>query len=337
MRRSLLGLGVLVLVLLLGAYAAFWWIVAGRIEDGVAAWAESLRRQNTELTWRTIRVGGFPFAFDIRLNDARLRNNGKPGGELRAPAFSASAHPWDFHAWRLAAPDGLRAGVGPPGEPITKLQARSGTGAVSVADNGESRIWFTLEQADAELPEHVAADFAHFWAVLPQKPPQEHTDRTIGLAAELRGLAIPALPPQFRGAIDELGLGATVLGAIPAGPPRQAAAGWRDSGGTVELDNFTLRRGDLLVHGSGTMALGPDLQPLGAFSGGVSGLDELLNAFAAAGQLRMGDLVIARLGLAALAQPGPNGKPEVSTSFTLQNGQMYLGPLKLGPAPRIDW
>jgi hypothetical protein len=51
----------------------------------------------------------------------------------------------------------------------------------------------------------------------------------------------------------------------------------------------------------------------------------------------MGDLTLARIGLAALAKPGPNGKPEVSTSFTIQNGQMYLGPLKLGPAPRINW
>ena len=47
-RRPLLGL--VVLVLLLGAYGVFWWIVAGRIEDGIVTWADSLRRQNAELT-----------------------------------------------------------------------------------------------------------------------------------------------------------------------------------------------------------------------------------------------------------------------------------------------
>jgi hypothetical protein len=150
-------------------------------------------------------------------------------------------------------------------------------------------------------------------------------------------LRVPLSPAPFQGAVDDLAVGATVLGPIQAGPPRVAAAAWRDAGGTVELDRFALRWGDVAVNGSGTIALGPDMQPIGAFSGAVSGLDELLKALAAAGQLRMGDLTLARLGLAALAKPGPNGKPEVSTSFTIQNGQMYLGPLKLGPAPRINW
>jgi hypothetical protein len=46
---------------------------------------------------------------------------------------------------------------------------------------------------------------------------------------------------------------------------------------------------------------------------------------------------MARLALAVLAKPGPNGQPRIETAFTIQNGQMYLGPAKLGPAPRIDW
>ena len=38
-----------------------------------------------------------------------------------------------------------------------------------------------------------------------------------------------------------------------------------------------------------------------------------------------------------LAKAGPDGRPEIATSFTIQNGEMYLGPVKLGKAPRIDW
>jgi hypothetical protein len=38
-----------------------------------------------------------------------------------------------------------------------------------------------------------------------------------------------------------------------------------------------------------------------------------------------------------LAQRGPNGRPAISTSFTIQNGEMFLGPAKLGKAPRIPW
>jgi hypothetical protein len=335
-RRPLLGF--VILVLLLGAYGVFWWIVAGRIEEGIVTWAESLRRQNAELTWRAIRVGGFPLAFDIRLTDARLRGTaiGQPS-ELRAPSLSASARPWNFRDWRLAAPEGLNAAIGPGGEPLVKLTAGAATGAVAAGGDGDTIASLTLSETTADLPEHITADKADLWFTLPARPPQSHTDRALGLAADLRGLRVPLTPTPFQGAIDDLAFGATVLGAIPAGPPRVVATAWRDAGGTVELDRFALRWADVAVNGSGTMALGPDLQPIGAFSGAVSGLDELLKALATAGQLRMGDLTLARIGLAALAKPGPNGKPEVSTSFTIQNGQMYLGPLKLGPAPRINW
>jgi hypothetical protein len=43
------------------------------------------------------------------------------------------------------------------------------------------------------------------------------------------------------------------------------------------------------------------------------------------------------MALAMLARPSPDGRPRISTPFTIQNGEMYLGPLRLGPAPRITW
>ena len=30
-------------------------------------------------------------------------------------------------------------------------------------------------------------------------------------------------------------------------------------------------------------------------------------------------------------------RPQITTSLTIQNGAMFLGPLKLGPTPRIPW
>jgi hypothetical protein len=46
---------------------------------------------------------------------------------------------------------------------------------------------------------------------------------------------------------------------------------------------------------------------------------------------------LARLALAVLARAGPDGRPEIKTAFTIQNGEMFLGPAKLGKAPRIAW
>ena len=43
------------------------------------------------------------------------------------------------------------------------------------------------------------------------------------------------------------------------------------------------------------------------------------------------------LALAVLAKAGPDGKPEIAAAFTIRNGQMFLGPAKLGKAPRLTW
>ena len=45
----------------------------------------------------------------------------------------------------------------------------------------------------------------------------------------------------------------------------------------------------------------------------------------------------ARIALSFLVKAGPDGKPEIRTAFTIQNGQMFLGPAKLGTLPRITW
>jgi Uncharacterized protein conserved in bacteria (DUF2125) len=148
---------------------------------------------------------------------------------------------------------------------------------------------------------------------------------------------LPLAPPPFAKTVDEIAVGATLMGPVPGGPLRQAAAAWRDAGGTIELERFRLEWGALGITGSGTLALGPDLQPIGGFSGAIQGYDQVMSALVASGRLHAGDIGLARLGLAMLAKAGPNGRPEIRTSFTIQNGEMLLGPIKLGKAPRIAW
>jgi hypothetical protein len=85
------------------------------------------------------------------------------------------------------------------------------------------------------------------------------------------------------------------------------------------------------------LALDSDLQPMGAVSGAVEGYDELMNALVAAGRMKASDARLARIGLAMLAKAGPSGRPAITASFTVQNGEMFLGPAKLGAAPKIPW
>jgi hypothetical protein len=339
MRRStVFRLAGVVLVIGIGAYSIFWWIAAGRIEDAATTWQDTARAQKIDATWQGMRVTGYPLSFHLDLSDVAIKDSAiNPPAGLHAPTISAIVHPWNFHAAWFVAPDGLNATFGPDETPFVRVGAERGGGSVAQADDGSSTIWLSLYQAKAESGITLGARAVHAWVILPPSAPATHQDAGIGVAVIAHDLGLPTAPTGFNPTIDDIGFGLTMMGALPSGPLRQAAAAWRDDGGTIELDHLHLRWGDMEITGTGTLALDNDLQPIGGFSGGVSGFDQLLNALVAAGRVKASDARVARVALAMLAKAGPDGRPEISTSLTIQNGQMYLGPAKLGPAPRINW
>jgi len=327
-----------VLVIGIGAYSVFWWIAAGNIEAAATAWRTTARTENIDVTWQGMRVTGYPLSFQLDLTDATLKSMATtPPVTLKTPALSASVRPWNFHNLRFTAPDGISLVLGPDAMPLARLSADHGTGAATIAKDGSAKIWLSLYQAKATAGVALGARLVHAWTIIPPNASPVHIATDFALAIDVHDLSLPVAPPGFSPTVDDLGFGLTLTGAFPTGPLRQAATAWRNSGGTIDLDQLHLHWGDMQINGTGTLALDDDLQPVGGFSGGVSGFDQLLSALVASGRIKASDARVARLALAMLAKAGPDGRPEISTSLTIQNGQMYLGPAKLGPAPRIDW
>lgn len=336
-RRTVFRLLGALLAIGIGAYSAYWWVAAGKIKQAAVAWQETMRGRNVDASWQSIRVAGYPLSFRLEMSGVSLKDNASnPPVQLVAPSLSASLRPWDFRACWLDAPDGLDVALGDPAAPIAKLTAGLGSGAIARAGDG-THVWLSLYRTKTTAIATVAARAVHAWLTLPPDSPETHLDSGLGFALNATNVGLPAAPPGFNATIDNVGFGVTLMGEFPSGPLRQAATQWRNSGGTIELDHLDLRWGDMEINGSGTLALDSELQPVGGFSGGVSGFDQLLNGLVAAGRVKAGDARVARLALAMLAKTGPDGRPEIATSLTIQNGELYLGPAKLGPAPRIDW
>ncbi|MGE5268465.1 MAG: DUF2125 domain-containing protein [Thiohalocapsa sp.] len=326
------------LLAIAGAYSAFWFVAASRIEGGLAQWAQTLKQDHLELTWQRVEVAGFPLLFDVALSEPRLRDLAEPSrGELRMPIVSASARPWNFYRWQLTAPSGLTARQGPEAGGGAALKAPSATGVVAASADGGASIWFALVRPAVDFGPRVAAQAASVWLILPPQQPQSHGESAFGVAVMAEQLALPAAPPPFKNPLDEVDFGLTVKGLLKAAPLRQSLAAWRDSGGTAELDHVHVHWGSVAVRGSGTVALDADLQPEGAFTAAVEGYDALLTALVEAGRMRTGDAQLAKLALSMMAKPGPGGRPEIATSFTIQDGEMFLGPARLGRVPRIVW
>jgi hypothetical protein len=334
------GLVVVALLLVLfGAYTVYWLVVARRITDGVAAWAQTERAEKIDATWERIGVEGFPFVCRVELENAVLRDGRlTPSPELRIPALSASARPWDVTTWQLMTPAGLSAVLAGGGErPPLKLAVHTAAGVLMADPEAGTSLWLNLVDVIAEASEKVPIAAADAWVSLPAKSPRSHDDPTLGVALDLHQVQLPGMTSVLNDTIDELAFGITVKGAVPSGKLAQAVSEWRDAGGTVELDNLRLNWGGVGATASGTIALDRELQPIGGFSGAIEGYDQILTGLVQNGRMRAADAGLARLALAMLAKAGPDGKPEIKTAFTIQNGQMFLGPAKLGKAPRIAW
>ncbi|HMD64313.1 MAG TPA: DUF2125 domain-containing protein [Stellaceae bacterium] len=341
MRRSTrLSLVILAaLVAIAGAYTAYWFVVAGRIEEGVVDWAQSEQADKVEVSWQTIRVTGFPTAFRVNLDAAVLRDGAvTPSPELRIPMLSGTARPWDFADWRLAAPEGFTADVAAAGALApAKLMAQTADGVVSIEPEGGWKMWLTLQDTTIEAGAPVRVGSARATVTVPPTPPRGHTGPTMALAVDASRIRLPVAIEPLGDTIDEIDFGATVKGGIPNGKLAEAVAAWRDAGGAIELDNLRLKWGALGATATGTIALDQELQPIGGLSGAVQGYDQILTILVQTGRMRAADAGLARIALTLLAKAGPDGRPEIKTAFTIQNGQMFLGPAKLGRAPRITW
>jgi hypothetical protein len=339
-RTTRLGLAIFATLLVAaGAYSAYWFVVAGRIRESIAAWADSARVEKLQVSWKELRISGYPAGFRVDLKAAALRDNGLiPAPELRAPLLSGTARPWDLAIWRLTAPQGFTGELlGPDGRRPAEISAHTADGVVSIASEGGWRLWLSSRVTSVAGAGRVLVGSADAWVFVPQRPPSGHIEPMAGFAVNARQVHLPTPMGPLGDTIDDLDFGLTVRGAIPRGKLAQAMVAWRDSGGTVELDNLHLRWGALGATATGTIALDQELQPIGGFFGAIQGYDQILTVLVQSGHLRASDAGLARIALTMLAKAGPDGRPEIRTAFTIQNGEMFLGPAKLGKAPHLNW
>jgi hypothetical protein len=341
MRWSRFGLvAVVVLAVLGGGYGALWWYVADRIKSDAVAWRDAQGPHHVDVSWRGLKVSGFPFGWRIAIDDALLRDRRRsPAPEMHAARLLASAYPWSLGIWRLAAPDGLTAGLDAEGtKPSVNLEAQRADGMAVPAPPSGVSLWLKLQNITAEAAGGtIPVKTADAWLTLPAEPPKSDTDPGLALALDLRQMRVPQPPTGFGPTLDELAFGVTVKGKLPEGPLAPALAAWRDAGGTIDVDRLRVEWSGLGITANGTVALDRALQPIAAFSGGFEGFDAVINALVAANLMTEEQAAIVQIALNTLAKPGPDGKPQIVAPFTIQNSRVYIGPARLGRIPRLGW
>ena len=288
------------------AYGAGWFVVKGRIEAGMDAAAANLRAQGYQVSWSARSFSGFPFRLHLVLKDVALA--APSGWAARFDDLSGEAY---LHApghWVLAANQGLTL-TRPGSDGAVAIRGQ----AIRASLNGlDAPIWkvavegigLTFTPASGAKPFSLA-DAARIELYTRQSP--DHTGAAEALVRfDQVHLAPDALLGRRVGRQAVTGAFALRMtrAATFAGPGWTAAGqNWARSDGRIEIDPTTAPTGDglALAVPAGSLRLGQDGRPSGALT----------------------------LALSA------RNAPPLALPLRFEDGKTRMGPLTLGPAPRL--
>jgi hypothetical protein len=313
------------------AWCAAWFWLAGEVGRRMDAARDHLIRQGWRVTWTHRSLSGFPFRLDVDLAGVSIRE--PTGWAVATPRLKAEAWAYAPDHWIIVAPDPL-----------------------DVARREGGRLTLTARALRASLSDFAAAPprLSVEGEGLTFQPAPGAAPFALTSAKELH-LHTRAGPSDQGAARLEVD-GATVttpglLGQIAAGKPVDlvidgiydharafagpdwptAARAWRDAGGAFTVRGLRIAAGDTALDArSGALAIDAHGRLQGALPVTIGQPTRALTALREAGAITD---EAARAAATVLSATGAG--PHAAITLDFQAGRTTLGPVALGPAPRI--
>lgn len=300
--------------------------------DAMDAQVERLRAAGYDIAYGGRHVGGFPFRMEMVLTDVRLAE--PSGWAIEAPELRAEAAIYQLGTWVAYAPQGLS--LTRPGSGTVRVEAKLLRASVSGMDRRPPRI--SVEGQDLTF---IAPSGARPYPLRSAKDLQIHTrrgpDDQSQIMFKLDGAQaeLPALLGQIaQGKPIAIALDATwsKASAMTGRDWPTAVQAWTAAGGNLSVRSAAMTAGDAQLSASGgTLSVG--------FDGRLRGelpveLRQAPRALIAMGQTGAAPPEAAAAAAAVVAARQGDA-PAAQAAITFEAGQATLGPVALGPAPRI--
>ncbi len=333
-KRGRLGLYLPFAVAILAAIAwsIFWLYLHRETRLRLDAGAESLRDAGYQVSGKERRITGYPFRLNVTLLDANIRE--PSGWALTTPRLETQAYVHGLGTWVLAAPDGftfvrpIGGAVSVTGELLHASLSSLDKQPPSFSFEGKKLTFtpspgaqpFALTTAD-KVETHLRAGPDDQGAVL---------FRVDNGAARLSGLFARIAGDKPVSMIWDSTL--SKMSAFKGDDWPSAVKAWSAAGGLMTVRQAGLTAGSAVVGSqSGSLGVGYD----GLLSGSLAvTLREAPQALAAMAQTGV-IAPEAALAAAAVAAARQGGNDVAQATVTFQAGRTTLGPVALGPAPRV--
>ena len=318
-------------------WSGWWWIGATAHQKGWDLWLQDRRAAGWVAEYADLGVSGYPNRIDTTLSDLRLADPAS-GWAWSAPVFqilSLSYKPNHVIAvWpgsqKVSGPGGTASVEGTP--------LRGSLVFVPNTDLALDRLQIETENLAITGPDWTVslagANLAARRSVAGTAP--EHS---YDLAVDMRALSLPEF---YKSTIDPAGIlpdvfeTATLNMTVDYAAPwdRHAIEGRKPQPEAISVRSLNLVWGQLSLNLRGKVDLDRDGFPTGDLTIKARNWRDILNLATAAGWMPQSLADSLKSGLGLLA--GLSGDPRsIDIPLTFANRMIALGPIELGPAPRL--
>lgn len=319
---------ILWVVLALGVlWGGYWFVGSNAVETAAKDLFAQASAQGIEATDQGIAVAGFPNRFDLTITTPHIASQGWAWDAPFAQVFAMSWKPWHVIA-ALPNTQTLHA----PGQSVTvassKMQASVRVSPTPDLTFAEAVVEGHNLQVTSDLGWQLTAK--SMVAAMASQGKDQHLG--LDITDLVPDAALTALVPQLGSAISTVHLDALLSLTAPLD---------RHSGETqpkltaVDLTDFRVIWGSLTVSAKGRITARTDGLAEGRVDFRFKNWRTLPPLLVSLGLVQPGLAASITGGLEAMAKSGPD--PEsLDLALIFKDGAMNLGPLPLGPAPRLN-
>jgi hypothetical protein len=363
-RRWPIVLPFALVVMLAALWSGAWFYIAGQAKDAIAAWRAREARAGRVYGCGGQMIAGFPFRIEVQCEG--------PSAELprMAPPLALKAADALF-AWQVYQPALVIAEFSGPltlgemGQPASLVARwRLAQASAHLSLEGAERVSIVAEApslARLEAGGNTELVTAHYLELHSRRNAGSTPDNlAVDLALQLTGASAPALHPILAQPLDANATG-VLRGAVDPTPKPLPVLlrEWQARGGSLEITSARVQQGDVIAVGAGTLSLTPRgglsgqmqitvvelakvLQPLGIdrivsqgdVGSAINALDRMLPGLGAIARQNAAPSIVAGLG-AIGKNTMLEGKPAVSVPLRFDDGEVSLGPFRVGRVPLL--
>ncbi|GJL96780.1 MAG: hypothetical protein DHS20C06_05970 [Hyphobacterium sp.] len=318
---------VLAILVVFGAYSAYWVYARGQIEAYVDNWETAQMEAGFTIEHSNVRVGGFPYRFSVSADDIVMRAPERDGGwMIEVNSFEANALPYDFTHWIISLGDTMQLEQNGAGLALMAEHARF---SISGTDGITQRIGAEIDNLEIAGLGDARSTVSGLSSLRLNAVTTD--DGVMAIRLHLEGVDLvaseidPTLASSFGDYISQLRADFTISQWNALAETADLAA-WSNAQGLFRLRQFQTDWGRLNLSADGEMALDGRLRPAGRLSLNLLDPEAVVDALIESGAISRENSGALRL----VAQSAPRDEDGTAIPLSFRNGGIYFGPVRLG-------